>query len=42
VRSLRRLLDHRFEWVLPGHGRRYRARSAADMRAAIESLLAVS
>jgi glyoxylase-like metal-dependent hydrolase (beta-lactamase superfamily II) len=40
VRSLRRLLDFRFEWVLPGHGRRFRARSAADMRAAIESLLA--
>jgi glyoxylase-like metal-dependent hydrolase (beta-lactamase superfamily II) len=40
VASLRRLLDFRFEWVLPGHGRRHRARSAAAMRAAIETLLA--
>jgi len=38
-RSLRRLLDHRFEWVLPGHGRRFQARSPAEMRAAIEALL---
>jgi glyoxylase-like metal-dependent hydrolase (beta-lactamase superfamily II) len=22
TRSMRRLLDYRFEWVLPGHGRR--------------------
>jgi glyoxylase-like metal-dependent hydrolase (beta-lactamase superfamily II)/ferredoxin len=40
VRSLRRLLDHRFSWVLPGHGRRTRAASADDMRAAIGTLLA--
>lgn len=40
VASLRRLLDHRFEWVLPGHGRRFRATSARAMRAAIEVLLA--
>jgi len=40
VASLRRLLDHRFEWVLPGHGRRFRATSARAMRAAIEALLA--
>jgi glyoxylase-like metal-dependent hydrolase (beta-lactamase superfamily II)/ferredoxin len=40
LRSLRRLLDHRFEWVLPGHGRRFQARSAGEMRAAIEALLA--
>jgi glyoxylase-like metal-dependent hydrolase (beta-lactamase superfamily II)/ferredoxin len=40
LRSLRRLLDFRFEWVLPGHGRRYHARSADDMRAAIATLLA--
>jgi glyoxylase-like metal-dependent hydrolase (beta-lactamase superfamily II) len=38
-RSLERLLDLRFEWVLPGHGRRFRARSAAAMRAAVEGLL---
>jgi glyoxylase-like metal-dependent hydrolase (beta-lactamase superfamily II) len=40
VASLRRLLDHRFEWVLPGHGRRFRAPSAQAMHAAIEALLA--
>lgn len=38
-RSLERLLDLRFEWVLPGHGRRFRAASAAVMRAAVERLL---
>jgi glyoxylase-like metal-dependent hydrolase (beta-lactamase superfamily II)/ferredoxin len=38
-RSLRRLLDHRFQWVLPGHGRRFQTRSPAEMRAAIEALL---
>jgi glyoxylase-like metal-dependent hydrolase (beta-lactamase superfamily II)/ferredoxin len=42
VRSLRRLLDHRFEWVLPGHGRPFRAASAGAMRAAIEAMLAAS
>jgi glyoxylase-like metal-dependent hydrolase (beta-lactamase superfamily II) len=40
VRSLERLLDLRFEWVLPGHGGRYRARSAAEARAELERLLA--
>ena len=40
VRSLRRLLDYRFEWVLPGHGGRYRAPSAAAMRAELERLIA--
>lgn len=39
-RSLRRLLDFEFEWVLPGHGRRFRAASPAAMRAALEALLA--
>jgi len=38
-RSLERLLDLRFEWVLPGHGRRFRAASAAAMRAEVERLL---
>jgi glyoxylase-like metal-dependent hydrolase (beta-lactamase superfamily II) len=32
IRSMERLLDFRFEWVLPGHGGRYRASSAADMK----------
>jgi len=40
VRSLRRLLDHRFEWVLPGHGGRFRAPSTAAMRAELERLIA--
>jgi glyoxylase-like metal-dependent hydrolase (beta-lactamase superfamily II)/ferredoxin len=39
VRSLEKLLDHRFRWVLPGHGRRLEARSAADMHAEIRRLL---
>jgi len=38
-RSLERLLDLRFQWVLPGHGRRFRASSAAAMRAEVERLL---
>jgi len=38
--SMARLLEHRFEWVLPGHGRPYRARSARAMRAELESLVA--
>ena len=38
-RSLRRLLDFRFSWVLPGHGFRHRAASPAAMRAALERLL---
>jgi glyoxylase-like metal-dependent hydrolase (beta-lactamase superfamily II)/ferredoxin len=32
VRSMERLLDFRFEWVLPGHGGRYRSSSAAAMK----------
>jgi glyoxylase-like metal-dependent hydrolase (beta-lactamase superfamily II)/ferredoxin len=40
VRSLRRLLDFRFEWLLPGHGGRFHAPSAAAMREALRSLLA--
>jgi glyoxylase-like metal-dependent hydrolase (beta-lactamase superfamily II)/ferredoxin len=39
LRSLERLLEHRFEWVLPGHGRRFRASSAAAMRDEIRALL---
>ena len=39
LRSVERLLDFRFEWVLPGHGRRYRAASAAAMRAEVERAL---
>ncbi len=32
VRSMEKLLDYRFEWVLPGHGSRWRAPSAEAMR----------
>lgn len=39
LRSIERLLDFRFEWVLPGHGRRYRAASVAAMREALEEAL---
>ena len=31
IRSMEKLLKHRFEWVLPGHGRRYRAVSCEEM-----------
>jgi hypothetical protein len=35
-----RLLDFRFEWVLPGHGRRWRAPSCEAMRAELAALVA--
>ncbi len=38
VRSLRRLLDYRFEWVLPGHGRRFHA-APAEMKTELERLV---
>ena len=40
IRSMERLLDYRFEWVLPGHGWRHRAPSAAAMRSELERCLA--
>ena len=40
IRSMERLLDHRFEWVLPGHGSWYRADSAATMRRELEKCVA--
>lgn len=40
LRSLERLLDFRFEWVLPGHGGMHRASSAKAMRAELERSLA--
>jgi glyoxylase-like metal-dependent hydrolase (beta-lactamase superfamily II)/ferredoxin len=40
IRSMERLLDYRFECVLPGHGGRYRAASPAAMRQELESLIA--
>jgi glyoxylase-like metal-dependent hydrolase (beta-lactamase superfamily II)/ferredoxin len=36
IHSMERLLDFRFEWVLPGHGWRYHARSAEAMRTELE------
>ena len=38
--SLERLLDFRFEWVLPGHEGRFRAASPAAMRRELERLIA--
>lgn len=38
--SLAKLRDYRFEWVLPGHGRRFRAPSADAMRSALAQTIA--
>jgi len=40
IRSMERLLDHRFEWVLPGHGWRHHAPSAEAMRRELKRCLA--
>jgi glyoxylase-like metal-dependent hydrolase (beta-lactamase superfamily II)/ferredoxin len=40
IRSMERLLEHPFEWVLPGHGGPYRASSPSAMRKELERLLA--
>ncbi len=39
IESMERLLDFEFAWVLPGHGRRYQAGSAAEMRREIEAVI---
>ena len=39
TRSMERLLDFDFEWVLPGHGRPYHAASSAAMRTELERLI---
>lgn len=39
IHSVERLLDHRFEQILPGHGHPFRAASPAAMREALEKLL---
>ena len=39
VRSVERLLDHDFRWVLPGHGAPFRAESPAAMRKELERTL---
>ena len=40
IRSMERLLDYSFEWVLPGHGDRHRAESPAAMRRELETCIA--
>jgi glyoxylase-like metal-dependent hydrolase (beta-lactamase superfamily II)/ferredoxin len=40
LRSLARLLEHRFRWLLPGHGARVRGASAEAMAEALRALLA--
>lgn len=40
IRSMEKLLDFRFEWVLPGHGWRYHASSAEAMHAEVERCVA--
>jgi len=39
TRSMERLLDYSFEWVLPGHGDPLRLESAAKMREKLEALI---
>ncbi|HZS43820.1 MAG TPA: MBL fold metallo-hydrolase [Blastocatellia bacterium] len=40
IKSMERLLGYNFEWVLPGHGRRYRAESTAAMHGEMEQCVA--
>ena len=40
IRSMERLLDFTFEWVLPGHGARWHAPSSAAMRREVERCVA--
>lgn len=40
ILSMERLLDFDFEWVLPGHGRRYQADSPTAMRRELTALVA--
>ncbi|MFY9551354.1 MAG: MBL fold metallo-hydrolase [Thermoanaerobaculia bacterium] len=40
IRSMGRLLDYDFEWVLPGHGGSYRAESSRAMRRELERCVA--
>ncbi|HWZ86907.1 MAG TPA: MBL fold metallo-hydrolase [Thermoanaerobaculia bacterium] len=40
IRSMERLLDYRFEWVLPGHGGWHHATSAAAMQAELARCVA--
>jgi glyoxylase-like metal-dependent hydrolase (beta-lactamase superfamily II)/ferredoxin len=38
-RSMERLLEHSFTWVLPGHGQRHRTASVEEMRAELRALI---
>jgi glyoxylase-like metal-dependent hydrolase (beta-lactamase superfamily II) len=40
IRSMERLRDYRFEWVLPGHGERYHAGSPEAMRCELDRCVA--
>jgi glyoxylase-like metal-dependent hydrolase (beta-lactamase superfamily II)/ferredoxin len=40
IRSMERLLDYPFEWVLPGHGQRFHADSPAAMRRELDRCVA--
>jgi glyoxylase-like metal-dependent hydrolase (beta-lactamase superfamily II)/ferredoxin len=40
TQSMERLLEHEFEWVFPGHGRRFHAASPDEMRRALQTLIA--
>jgi glyoxylase-like metal-dependent hydrolase (beta-lactamase superfamily II)/ferredoxin len=39
LRSLERLRAYQFQWVLPGHGQRFRAESPGAMRAAVDEVI---
>ena len=39
TRSMERLLDYDFEWLLPGHGRRYHAPGTARMKALLRDCI---
>lgn len=39
TRSMERLLNYDFTWVLPGHGRRYQARDAGEMKEQLRACL---
>jgi glyoxylase-like metal-dependent hydrolase (beta-lactamase superfamily II)/ferredoxin len=39
IASMERLLDYSFEWVLPGHGRRFHAQTPALMRKELAALV---
>ncbi|MCT7974314.1 MBL fold metallo-hydrolase [Laspinema olomoucense] len=40
IKSLHKLKDYSFEWILPGHGRRYHAENAQQMQQELQRCLA--